>query len=206
MATCEGCCQCEPRSGSIECLTELPVDNVLRDFLTANGLSIPADFAWTDDPKTTRALVTALVSDPAGAVRDAVCGGVGFGLIVRRARYYPRLSAIICPMQHSNFQIVKVLCYGYPTPLGLGSRASSPPPASQTKRRPQTSVHPKPGIELIALLQPVPHTASAAAQLQMVALGQSAEVLLQCVAAGSGQFDGVHHRDAPMLSGEFNDP
>jgi hypothetical protein len=50
----------------------LPVDNVLRDFLTANGLSMPADFAWTDDPKTTRALVAALVSDPAGAVRDPV--------------------------------------------------------------------------------------------------------------------------------------
>lgn len=54
-------------------------------------------------------------------------------------------------------------------------------------------------------LQPVPHTASATVLLQMVALGQVAEVLLQGVAAGSGQFDGVHHRDAPMLSGEFHD-
>jgi hypothetical protein len=102
VATIEGCCQCEQRSGSIEWLTELPVDNVLRDFLTANGLSMPANFALTDDPKTSQALVAALVSDPAGAVRDPVCGGVGSGLIVRRARYYTRLSASICPMQRSK--------------------------------------------------------------------------------------------------------
>lgn len=55
-------------------------------------------------------------------------------------------------------------------------------------------------------LQPVPHTASAAVLFQMVALGQVAEVLLQGVATGSGQFDGIHHRDAPVLSGEFHDP
>ena len=73
IATSEGCCQCEQRSGSIEWLTELPVDNVLRDVLATDGLSMPADFAWTDDPKTTRALVAALVSDPAGAVRDPAC-------------------------------------------------------------------------------------------------------------------------------------
>ena len=36
----------------------------LRDFLTANRLSMPADFAWTDDPKTSQALVAALVRDP----------------------------------------------------------------------------------------------------------------------------------------------
>ena len=64
---------------------------------------------------------------------------------------------------------------------------------------------PKTGIELTALLQPVPHTASAAMLLKMVAFGQVAEVLLEGVAAGSGQFDGIHHRDAPVLSGEFHD-
>ena len=42
------------------------------------------------------------VTEARGLVCDAACGGVGFGLIVRRARYYPRLSAIICPMQRSN--------------------------------------------------------------------------------------------------------
>lgn len=54
-------------------------------------------------------------------------------------------------------------------------------------------------------LQSVPHAASPAVLLQMVALGQIAEVLLQGVAAGPGQFDGIHHRDAPVLAGELDD-
>ena len=53
--------------------------------------------------------------------------------------------------------------------------------------------------------QPVPHSASAAVLLQMVALGQVAEMLLEGVATGSSQFDGIHHRDAAVLSGEFHD-
>ena len=64
---------------------------------------------------------------------------------------------------------------------------------------------PKTGIELTTLLQPVPHAASAAVLLQVVALGQVAEVLLEGIAAGSGQLDGIHHRDAPVLSGELHD-
>ena len=56
----------------IEWLHELPVDGALRDFLTANGLGMPPDFAWTDAPETTRALIDALVTDPSGAVRDPV--------------------------------------------------------------------------------------------------------------------------------------
>ena len=56
----------------IEWLHELPVDGALRDFLTANGLGMPPDFAWTDAPETTQALIDALVTDPSGAVRDPV--------------------------------------------------------------------------------------------------------------------------------------
>jgi hypothetical protein len=37
---------------------------------------------------------------------------------------------------------------------------------------------PKTGIELTTLLQPIPHTTSAAVLLQIVALGQVAEMLL----------------------------
>ncbi len=41
--------------------------------------------------------------------------------------------------------------------------------------------------------------------LQMVALCQVVKVLLQGVTAGSGQFDGIHHRDVPVPAGEFRD-
>ena len=56
----------------IEWLHELPVDAALRDFLTAHGLAVAPDFAWTDAPETTRALIEALVNDPGGTVRDPV--------------------------------------------------------------------------------------------------------------------------------------
>lgn len=56
----------------------------------------------------------------------------------------------------------------------------------------------------LTLFQPVPHTTAAAVLLQMVALGQIAQMLFEGVAAGSGQFDGIHHRDAAMLPGEFH--
>lgn len=56
----------------IEWLHELPVDAALRDFLTAHGLAMAPDFAWTDAPETTRALIDALVNDPSGSVRDPV--------------------------------------------------------------------------------------------------------------------------------------
>ena len=55
------------------------------------------------------------------------------------------------------------------------------------------------------LFQAVPHAASAAVLLQMVAIRQVAEVLFEGIAAGSGQFDGIHHRDAPVLTGELHD-
>ena len=53
--------------------------------------------------------------------------------------------------------------------------------------------------------QAVPHTATATVLLQMVALGQVAEMQLEGVATGTRQLDGIHHRDAPVLSGEFHD-
>jgi hypothetical protein len=56
----------------IEWLHELPVDAALRDFLTAHGLAMAPDFAWTDAPQITRALIDALVNDPSGTVRDPV--------------------------------------------------------------------------------------------------------------------------------------
>ncbi|MDQ1362663.1 MAG: hypothetical protein QG652_523 [Pseudomonadota bacterium] len=56
----------------------------------------------------------------------------------------------------------------------------------RSSRAADTGSIPQNGIELTALLQPVPHTASATVLFQMVALGQVAEMLLQGVAAGSG--------------------
>lgn len=56
----------------IELLHELPVDTTLREFLTGHGLNMPDDFAWTDLPETTQALIDALVACPDAAVRDPV--------------------------------------------------------------------------------------------------------------------------------------
>jgi hypothetical protein len=56
----------------IEWLHELPVDAVLREFLTAQGLAMPADFAWTDTPEATRAVIAALARDADGSARDRV--------------------------------------------------------------------------------------------------------------------------------------
>ena len=56
----------------IDLLHELPVDAALREFLTGHGLMMPSDFAWTDKPETTKALIEALLSCPDVAVRDAV--------------------------------------------------------------------------------------------------------------------------------------
>lgn len=54
----------------IDVLLELPVDEALREFLTDNGLSMPAAFAWTDGPDTSDALIKAVRDWPDGAVRD----------------------------------------------------------------------------------------------------------------------------------------
>ena len=45
----------------IDLLHELPVDTTLRGFLTGQGLLMPNDFAWTDKPETTQALIAALL-------------------------------------------------------------------------------------------------------------------------------------------------
>lgn len=45
----------------IDLLCELPVDVTLREFLTGHGLQMPVDFAWTDKPETTQALIAALL-------------------------------------------------------------------------------------------------------------------------------------------------
>ncbi|MCS6767016.1 MAG: hypothetical protein MO847_11795 [Candidatus Protistobacter heckmanni] len=46
----------------IELLHELPVDAALREFVTHHGLHMPDDFAWTDEPPTTQALIEAIAS------------------------------------------------------------------------------------------------------------------------------------------------
>lgn len=56
----------------IEWLHELPVDATLREFLTGHGLILPKDFAWTDTPQTTQALIDALLACPDMSVRDTV--------------------------------------------------------------------------------------------------------------------------------------
>ncbi|TXH06927.1 MAG: hypothetical protein E6R09_00805, partial [Rhodocyclaceae bacterium] len=56
----------------IDLLYELPVDATLREFLTGHGLMMPDDFAWTDKPETTQALIAALLGCPDIGVRDTV--------------------------------------------------------------------------------------------------------------------------------------
>ncbi len=56
----------------IDLLYELPVDATLREFLTGQGLLMPDDFAWTDKPETTQALIGALLGCPDIALRDTV--------------------------------------------------------------------------------------------------------------------------------------
>ena len=56
----------------IDLLYELPVDATLREFLTGQGLPMPDDFAWTDKPETTQALIGALLGWPDIALRDTV--------------------------------------------------------------------------------------------------------------------------------------
>ena len=56
----------------VEVLLELPVDAGLRDFLTDNGLTMPAGFTWTDAPETSQALVEALLTCADVTVRDRV--------------------------------------------------------------------------------------------------------------------------------------
>ena len=56
----------------VEVLLELPVDAGLRDFLTDNGLTMPAGFTWTDAPATSQALVEALLTCSDVTVRDRV--------------------------------------------------------------------------------------------------------------------------------------
>lgn len=71
----------------IELLYELPVDTTLREFLVSNGLTMPEDFAWTDRPETTKALIKAVedladieARDSLGAkLRNSVALGDGAG-------------------------------------------------------------------------------------------------------------------------------
>ena len=63
----------------VEVLLELPVDAGLRDFLTDNGLTMPAGFTWTDAPETSQALVEALLTCADVTVRDRVAAGQPFG-------------------------------------------------------------------------------------------------------------------------------
>lgn len=44
----------------VDVLLELPVDAALRDFLTTNGLTMPDEFAWADEPESSQALVDAV--------------------------------------------------------------------------------------------------------------------------------------------------
>lgn len=64
----------------IEWLHELPVDAVLRDFLTGHGLAMPTGFAWTDTPATTQALIEALLGCPDPSVRDPVAATLRAGV------------------------------------------------------------------------------------------------------------------------------
>ncbi len=54
-------------------------------------------------------------------------------------------------------------------------------------------------------LQLVPHSTSAAVLTQGAAFDQCPEMLLERVATGPGQFDGLANGDAAVLAGEFDD-
>ncbi len=54
-------------------------------------------------------------------------------------------------------------------------------------------------------LHTIPDTTTASVLLEVLAFDQISEVLLQGVAAGPGQLDGLGHRDTPMLAGELDD-
>jgi len=64
----------------IDLLYELPVDATLREFLTGQGLLMPDDFAWTDKPETTQALIRALLGCPDIALRDTVAAKLRAGV------------------------------------------------------------------------------------------------------------------------------
>lgn len=51
----------------------------------------------------------------------------------------------------------------------------------------------------------VPDTTSTTVLVQVSALDQCTEVLLECVAAGTGQLDGLTNGDTPVLASEFDD-
>lgn len=52
-------------------LLELPVDTLLREWIEGQGIALPSDFAWTDDPETSHALLEA-VDAAAPAQRDPI--------------------------------------------------------------------------------------------------------------------------------------
>jgi hypothetical protein len=52
-------------------LLELPVDSLLREWIEGQGIALPSDFAWTDDPETSHALLEA-VDAAAPAQRDPI--------------------------------------------------------------------------------------------------------------------------------------
>ncbi len=55
------------------------------------------------------------------------------------------------------------------------------------------------------LAKVVPNPSATAMLVQRAALDQRAEMLLERIAAGAGQFDGLANGDAAMLAGKFDD-
>lgn len=60
----------------VDILLELPVDGVLRSFLTSHGLPVPDDFDWNQADATSKALVDAVHEWPDAAARDQMIGNL----------------------------------------------------------------------------------------------------------------------------------
>lgn len=59
-----------------DALLNLPVDATLRTYLTQQGMALPPDFDWTDDPVTSKRLIEAIQAYPDSGVRDKVVAGL----------------------------------------------------------------------------------------------------------------------------------
>jgi hypothetical protein len=59
-----------------DALLHLPVDATLRTYLTQQGMVLPSDFDWTDDPSTSRRLIEAIQIYPDSSVRAKVEAGL----------------------------------------------------------------------------------------------------------------------------------
>lgn len=59
-----------------DALLHLPVDATLRTYLNQQGMVLPSDFDWTDEPATSSRLIAEIQAYPDSGVRDKVVAGL----------------------------------------------------------------------------------------------------------------------------------